>query len=183
VIAAEMSRTIVARGGDVQFLGLLDSRAPIPQMRERPIDRASLARTFLQYMTLTRERALAAPPAGHEARELLEALRAAGIDAIGDESELERRFAMYMAVLRLFFHHEQHPVPVPIHLFEAAEAHPSHPKPPSLGWDDLAPRLERFTIAGTHFSLMSPSRVPALAAALDAVLRVDSDGRPTWTQR
>src|SRR5262245_1147554 len=55
VIAAEMSRTIVGRGGEVLFLGMLDSRAPQPEMRARSTDRDTFVRFFLQQAALMRE--------------------------------------------------------------------------------------------------------------------------------
>src|SRR5262245_20015860 len=44
VIAAEMARLVVVGGGTVAFLGILDSRAPQPEMRQWPSDRESLTR-------------------------------------------------------------------------------------------------------------------------------------------
>ena len=75
-----------------------------------------------------------------------------------------------MALIRAFFHHEPQPVPVPLHLFEAADAHPGHPRPPTLGWEALAPQLVRHSIAGTHFDLLAPPRIDALARTIDGCL-------------
>ena len=69
-------------------------------------------------------------------------------------------------LIRAFFHHVQRPVPVVLHLFESADAHPSHPRPPTLGWDDLAPSIERHEVAGTHFTLLAPHRIEALARTI-----------------
>ena len=66
------------------------------------------------------------------------------------------------------------PIPYPIsmklHLFESADAHPSHPKPPTLGWDDLAPSIERHEVAGTHFTLLAPRRIESLARTISRCL-------------
>jgi thioesterase domain-containing protein len=141
-------------------------------MRQRPTDRDTLARSFLHQLALTREQPpLASPPASSRPADLLTALRTLGAgDEFGDEAEVERRLQLYMALIRAFFHHVQHPVPVTLHLFESADAHPSHPKPPTLGWDDLAPRLERRQIAGTHFTLLAPHRTDALARTIGGCL-------------
>ena len=171
VLAAELGRAIAARGGRVGFVGLLDSRAPQPEMRRRPTDRDSLARFYLHQWALTHEREPQPAPASTAPDQLLATLRAIGAgDEPADEAELERRLAVFMALVRGFFHHEQAPVPVPLHLFESADAHPSHPKPPTLGWDHLTPRLERRVIAGTHFTLLADHRVPALADAIGRCL-------------
>jgi thioesterase domain-containing protein len=53
---------------------------------------------------------------------------------------------------------------------EAADAHPSHPKPPTLGWNDLAPRVERHEVAGTHHTLLVPRRIEALARTISGCL-------------
>lgn len=172
VIAAELSRTIVARGGTVSFLGVLDSRAPQPEMRQRPTDRETLARSFLHQVALTRELSpLASPPASTRPADLLAALATLGAgDEFGDEAEAERRLQIYMGLIRALFHHVQRPVPVTLHLFESADAHPSHPKPPTLGWDYLAPKIERRQVAGTHFTLLAPHRIEALAATIGGCL-------------
>ena len=169
-IAAELSRTIVTRGGEVRFLGLLDSRASQPEMRKRPTDRDALARFYLQHAALIRERTPVDPPATTASSELLAALRTIGVDDLGSEAELERRLTTFMGLIRAFYHHEQRPVPVTIQLFESADAHPSHPRPPTLGWDDLAPRIERHQVAGTHFTLMAPRHVEALAKTIGRCL-------------
>jgi thioesterase domain-containing protein len=171
VIAAEMSRIIVERGGEVTFLGLLDSRAPQPEMRSRPVDRGSLAKFYLYQRALSLELAPAPPPASTETPVLLATLRSIGAaDGIADEAELERRLDAFMALIRGFFHHEQRSIPVPLHLFETTEQHPSHPRPATLGWDALAPRLEKRSIGGTHFSLLAPRRAAALAATIGSCL-------------
>lgn len=171
VIAAETSRVIVARGGEVAFLGLLDSRAPQPEMRTRPTDRDSLARLFLHATALRRERTPVAPPSSLDASHLLASLRELGADDdLADEAELERRLAIFIGLIRALFRHEQLPVPIQLHLFESADAHPSHPKPPTLGWDDLAPSIEREVVAGTHFTLMAASRIEALARTISRCL-------------
>ena len=171
VIAAELSRIIVARGGVVTFLGALDSRAPQPEMRARPTDRDTLARFFLHQTALTRELTPVAPPASTAPGDLLAALRTLGVaDEFGDPAELERRLQIFMGLIRALFHHVQHPVPIKLHLFESADEHPSHPRPPTLGWDELAPSIERRQIAGTHFSLLAPHRIDALARTISRCL-------------
>jgi len=38
-----------------------------------------------------------------------------------------------MQLIRASLHHVQQPIPLTLHLFESADAHPSHPKPPTFG--------------------------------------------------
>lgn len=164
VIAAEMSRVIAERGSTVRFLGVIDSRAPQPEMRQRPADRDTLSRAFLQNAALSRELEPPAPLASSRVSDLQTALLALG--DIANDEEVERRLQIFMGLVRGLYRHVAQPVPVTLHLFESAEAHPSHPRPPTLGWEALAPRLERRVVAGTHFSLLAPQRIAALAATI-----------------
>jgi thioesterase domain-containing protein len=176
VIAAELARSLVATGSQVELLALLDSRAPVPEMKQRPTDRDTIARFFMFQRAMIREQAPPPPPRSSAPEDLLATLRAAGLaDDVADEAELEQRFTTYIALTRALFEHDQQPVPVPIHLFESSESHPSHPKPPTLGWDNLTPRLHRELVPGTHFTLLAPRRVDGLARVLS--LRMGSGDR------
>ena len=152
-------------------------------MRSRPVDRASLARFYVYQRALSLELVPAPPPASTETPSLLATLRSIGAaEGIADEAELERRLGTFMALARGFYHHDQRSIPVPLHLFETTEQHPSHPRPATLGWDSLAPRLEKRIIGGTHFSLLAPSRSAALAAMIGSCLprsSARSGRRPT----
>ena len=172
VIAAELAHQIVAAGGTVAFLGIIDARAPVPEMRARPTDRDTLARFFVRQWALEREHEPPPPPAASDAATLLATLRAAGLaDELADEADLEHRLVRYLALTRAFFlHHVQQPIPVPVQLFDAQEAHPSHPKPHTLGWEDHAPRVDKHPVPGTHFTALRPRHVPALARAIDRCL-------------
>jgi thioesterase domain-containing protein len=163
---------LAERGGQTALLGILDARAHVPEMRKRPTDTGTLARSFVYQRALEHEQAPPPPPVSHDAATVLATLRAAGLaDDLADEAELARRLALYSALTRAFFlHHEQRAIPVPVHLFGAQDAHPSHPKPPTLGWEDHAPRVERHPVPGTHFTLLRPRFVPALAGAVAAYL-------------
>jgi hypothetical protein len=61
-------------------------------------------------------------------------------------------------------------VPVTLHLFGADSEHAFHPRPPTLGWDELAPRVEHRSIAGTHYTLMAPSKTAINAKAISSCL-------------
>ena len=166
-IAAELAHVVVARGGQVAFLGVLDSRVPQPEMRGRPTDRDTLWKIYLARAALTRGVDPIAPPPVLDASHMLAALRELGAaDDIPDEVELERQLAIFVALGRAFYQHAQAPVPVELELFEAAEFHPSHPRPPTLGWEALAPHIHRHVIAGNHFTLVSPRHAETLAQLL-----------------
>jgi thioesterase domain-containing protein len=171
-IAAEMTRVLAARGVHVALLGVLDARAHTPEMRQRPTDTATLARSFVYQRALEHEQAPPVPPASGEVATVLATLRAAGLAAdLEDDRELERRLAVYMALTRAFLlHHEQHTIPATVHVFDAQDAHPSHPKPPTLGWENHAPRVERHAVPGTHFTLLRPRHVPELARVIATCL-------------
>jgi len=150
VIAAEMA----AGAPSVRFVGLIDSRAPTPDMRARPTDRATLARAFVQHTVLARELALVTPT-GPDAAAVLAALREAGADDGADETAIEERLQTFAALVRAFYRHTPRPVPIAIDLYESTESHPSHPKPPTLGWDGLAPAVVHHPVPGNHFTVLA----------------------------
>jgi thioesterase domain-containing protein len=171
VLAAEMTHTAAAKH-EVRFLGLFDSRAPQPEMRSRPTDRTAVIRAFLAQRALVRDRSPGAPPTSTDPAAVLAAVRELdGGPEISDEDVLEQRLQVFGALLRAFFRHEPTPLSVTLHLFEATDEHPAHPKPPSLGWETLAPRIERHPVAGTHYSMLSPIHVSELARLLDTCLQ------------
>jgi thioesterase domain-containing protein len=171
-IAAEMTRIVAERGGKTAWLGILDARAHVPEMRQRPTDVATLARSFVYQRALEHELVPPPPPASPDAATMLATLRGASLaDDLADEAELARRLAVYSALTRAFFlHHEARAIPVPVHLFDAQDAHPSHPKPPTLGWEAHAKRVERHAVPGTHFTLLRPRFVPELARVITGCL-------------
>jgi len=155
---------LVDRGHHITSLAVLDSRVPQPEMRTRPTDRDTLARFFVYQRAMMQERTPPPPPTSSDAAALVAACD------ITDEAELERRLQIFIELTRAFLAHEQRPVPIALDLFEAADAAPSHPKPPTLGWDGLSPRLVKHSIAGTHFTLLAPRRCADLGRAISATL-------------
>ncbi|CAN5687033.1 hypothetical protein BH11MYX1_BH11MYX1_01330 [soil metagenome] len=171
VIAAEVARLVTTAGGDVRFLGLLDSRAPVPEMKTRSLERDTVAKFYLFQRAVMRDQEPPPPPALLDAGALFRTLTAYRLlDPLEDPSSLEADLTTYRTLTRAFFQHDQRPVGVPIHLFESSEQHASHPKPPTLGWEPLTPRLERIFVAGTHFNLLSASRVDGLARTISTWL-------------
>jgi thioesterase domain-containing protein len=176
VIAAELACVVGPAG--VGFLGLIDSRAPVPEMRTRPTHRDALARSFVAQRAMMRDRP---PPtiASTEASELLATLRASDLaDDLGNEAELEAQLAISFALTRAFYRHEQRALAGTVYLFESDSAHPAHPKPPSLGWENHAERLEKRVVPGTHFTVLRDPVEP-LARSIEACLPSNSSERPT----
>jgi thioesterase domain-containing protein len=167
VIAAELAAEATARGGTVRFVGIVDGRAPTQEMRARPTDRATLAKAFLQHVALARGLAPVAPVTS-DATGVFDALRRLGADDGLDTDAVEVRLQTFMALVRAFYRHTPRRVPVAIDLFESTESHPSHPRPPTLGWDELAPAVAHHPVAGDHFTVLAPRHAPALAGAIDA---------------
>jgi len=167
VIAAELAAEAISRGGAVRFVGIVDGRAPTQEMRARPTDRATLVKAFLQHVALARGLAPVAPVTS-DATGVHDALRRLGADGELDSDAVEARLQTFMALVRAFYHHAPRRVPVPIDLFESTESHPSHPRPPTLGWEELAPAVAHHPVAGDHFTVLAPHHAPALARAIDA---------------
>jgi thioesterase domain-containing protein len=170
VIAAAMSSVVAARGGEVAYLGIVDSRAPLGEMRTRPTDRDTLARGYVGRRAMILEVPVPQLSAS-DPEAILAALRAIGAaDDLPDAGAVERELQVFMALTRGFFRHEQQPVPVPVQLFDAQQAHPLHPKPASLGWEPLAPRVDKHPVPGTHFTAIAPQHVPVIAPAIARTL-------------
>jgi thioesterase domain-containing protein len=171
VIAAEMAAQLVDAGDVVRAVAVLDSRVPAPEMRNRPSDDVALAGNFVDQVTRmfgvsVRRRPLRADP-----DELLAVLDEVGAVPAGwDATETSRRFDIFAATVRAFFRHEPRRVSAPVALFEAQEAHPQHPKPPTLGWEPFAEHLVRTPIPGSHFTLLHEQHATQLATIVDEVL-------------
>ncbi len=171
VIAAEMAAQLADAGEVVRAVAVLDSRVPVPEMRNRPTDDVMLAGHFVDQITRTRGTPVLRRPQHAEPAELLAVL--GEVDAVPpgwDVQETSRRFAIFAALVRGFFRHEPRRVAAPVALFEAQESHPQHPKPPTLGWEPYADQLIRTPIPGSHFTLLLEQHAPQLAAILDEVL-------------
>jgi thioesterase domain-containing protein len=171
VIAAEMSQQLHDAGEPVATLALFDCRAPLPEMRRRPTDDLTLARMIAQTLARTRGRELGEPPADASAAAVLSALRDAGAAPAGwTEADVERTLFAGMRLARALFSHEQRRLSTPVHLFEAESEHPSHPRPPTLGWEAHADPVVRVSVPGTHFTLMAEEHAPRLAALVGQCL-------------
>jgi thioesterase domain-containing protein len=168
VIAAEMSQQLHDAGQPVAFLGLFDCRAPVPEMRQRPTDEATLARMFAVTTARVRGRELVQPPADASPAAVLRALREVGVSEWTEE-EVARRLAVGARLARALFTHDQRRIAARIHLFEAEGQHPQHPRPATLGWE-LHGEVVSIPVPGTHFTLMSDENLPGLAAELGRYL-------------
>ena len=166
VLAAEMSQQLNDAGRPVAFLGLFDCRAPVPEMRQRATDELSLARMFALTTARMRGREIV-PPSEATPAAVLAALREVATE--WTEEEVARRLAVGGRLARALFGHEQRRIAARIHLFEAEDQHPQHPRPATLGWEAHG-EVIHIPVPGTHFTLMSEDNLPRLAAAVRARL-------------
>src|SRR5690606_9049164 len=86
------------------------------------------------------------------------------------EPSLERRIEVFGANARAYFHHQPRAISARVTLLETEDEHPTHPRPPTLGWEEIATDIERHTTPGTHFSAVFGTHAHALAARIDQLL-------------
>ncbi len=170
VVAAEVAEQLLDAGHRVDFVAMLDGRAPLPEMRARPLDRATVALAFAHHVARSTGRELATDAVEPTGAAVLAALRAVGVaPAAWTADEVERRISEMQANARAVFHHTQRPLRVPLHLYESSTEHPAHPKPRTLGWEVHA-EVIRELVPGHHFDLLAAHHIGPLAARLTAAL-------------
>lgn len=170
VVAAEVAEQLLDGGHRVDFLAVLDGRAPLPEMRARPLDRATVALAFANHVARSAGRELGAAAVEPTGAAVLAALEAAGVaPAAWTAADVERRISVMQANARAVFHHTQRRLRTPLHLYESQAEHPAHPKPPTLGWEAHA-EVIRELVPGNHFDLVAAHHIGTLAARLTAAL-------------
>jgi thioesterase domain-containing protein len=170
VVAAEVAEQLLDAGHRVDFLAVLDGRVPVPEMRARPLDRATIALAFAHHVARSAGRELATAAVEPTGAAVLDALRALDVaPAAWTAEDVDRRIAVMQANARALFHHAQRRLRVPLHLYESAAEHPAHPRPRTLGWEAHA-EVIRETVPGHHFDLLAGHHIGPLAARLTTAL-------------
>jgi amino acid adenylation domain-containing protein len=165
VVAFEMARQL---GGQVEQLAVLDVPAP---GRGEAVDEGTLRAWFardlagLQGKPLPEE--LGALSAGTPLSEAFARVQELGLLPGLDFTAAARRFEIFRANLRRIERYAAHPYPGRIHLFRAEASHFDDPADPTLGWGALAAGgVELRRLPGSHWAIVSPPAVEAVAAAL-----------------
>lgn len=185
-IAQEMARALIAAGRHVRSLVMIDSRAPEPSMRSRDVGVAAIARAVVFRELRAGGRTTPVPDLaidgpiddddGGPSALLVDKVRATlqSLDLPGgalDADELRRRIIAMQRHTHAMFHHEPGRIDLPTLLIETTDEAPDHPRPPTLGWDDLASRLSKGRTPGTHFSALGPDHAHELALQLRVWMR------------
>ncbi len=172
-VAYEMARRIVAGGGTVERLALLDSSAARLGAAE-PWDGAELlARAFQDLLPVSAEELRSLPP-GERLGHVLELARAAGqIPPDFDLARAERYLAVYQANRQALQGWRPGVYPGRVTLFRA-EQRPPEEGPDvdgTLGWSALAAGVDVIPVPGSHQGLVVQPGVHAVAEALSAEAR------------
>ena len=168
VVAFEMARQL---GDQVEQLAVLDVPAP---RGEGAVDEGTVRAWFARDLaglqgrplppelwTLSADTPL--PEAFARAQEL--GLLPAGLDF----TAAARRFEIFRANLRRLERYAAQPYPGRLQLFRAEASHFDDPADPTLGWGSLAAGgVELHRLPGSHWAIVSPPAVEAVAAALRA---------------
>jgi amino acid adenylation domain-containing protein len=166
VVAFEMARQL---DGQVEQLAVLD--VPAPSQGEA-VDEGTLRAWFardlagLQGKPLPEE--LGSLSADTPLSEAFARVQELGLLPDGlDFTAAARRFEIFRANLRRSERYAAHPYPGRIQLFRAEASHFDDPADPTLGWGALAAGgVELRQLPGSHWAIVSPPAVEAVAAAL-----------------
>ena len=180
VLAVEIARALAEDGADVRFVGVIDGRAPQPEMKNRPRDAGSMARFFL--MSSARTAGKSAPPIPDplNADTIYDALSAAdALGAMTSRDLLARYLAVFSTLAPSFMVHDMKRLDMDIDVFVSSDEDPSHPKPPTLGWEDVARTQHLHSVPGTHFTVLDAAFTADLARRMkDAILARETDALP-----
>jgi amino acid adenylation domain-containing protein len=179
VVAFEMAQQLAAQGQSIALLALLDSHLSTRTPDQPDDDLVSLGR-FAEDLGLTREyvHGAAAQVRGLDLEGrlgyLLEHARQAGV--IPPELtllQLQRRFAVFQAHGRALQHYVPRRYAQRITLFQAGERSAQAQRAQRQSWRALAGGgLTVYPLPGTHYTLVRPPHVQALAAQVSACLGV-----------
>ncbi|HWN44376.1 MAG TPA: amino acid adenylation domain-containing protein, partial [Thermoanaerobaculia bacterium] len=166
VVAFEMARQL---DGQVEQLAVLDVPAP---RGEDAVDEGTLRTWFardlagLQGKPLPEE--LGNLSADTPLPEAFARVQELGLLPEGlDFTAAARRFEIFRANLRRIERYAAHPYPGRLQLFRADGSHFDDPADPTLGWGNLAAGgVELRRLPGSHWAIVSPPAVEAVAAAL-----------------
>jgi thioesterase domain-containing protein/NAD(P)-dependent dehydrogenase (short-subunit alcohol dehydrogenase family) len=171
VVAFEMAQQLRAAGEEVALLAMFDSLAPSvsPAM-----DDAALVAWFVCDLlgggiAVTAEE-LAGLGRGEHLPAALRRVRAAGALPAGiKDAEVRRHFSVFRASFDAVRAYVPRPWPGEVLLFTATEVLFQSISDPLLGWGALA-TLERRSLPGNHYSLLTPPNVHEIARTLAARL-------------
>jgi thioesterase domain-containing protein len=181
-IAFEMACQLRDRGEQVASLLMLDTAVP-PGLEEVP-DRAALLTDFaadLAGLQAKRpapldRRELAGLPHEEQVSVVIRTAEEAGLIPLDVRAEIHTRIRLFIANATAALRYRPRRFDGPVTVLRAAEASEDQ----TLGWDGLAARVVRQVVPGTHYSMLQPPHVAALAAALRRCLD-EAGSRPGTT--
>ena len=164
-IALELARRLRERGQQVSMLVLIDTR-PDPS----PGDAGAVLASFAADVALQHDRppprldpaTLARQDPAGAAAAVAAALEDTGLVPAGLRAETLRRLEVFLATTSAVGRYRARRYDGPATLVTAAET------PPALmaGWRELLPDLRHHVVAGTHYSMLRPPLVGAVADVL-----------------
>jgi amino acid adenylation domain-containing protein len=160
----EMARQLDRAGRRPALVLMIDSNEPGPL----PLpSEAQVIRTFVADLAgLTGDRPPDVPDAVTGAADPTAALggflsRHGLIPADVDPDFIAQRYAVFRANMRAIYAYRPEPYPGPVVMVQAGQ------EPSRAGWGRYATAMRTVTLPGTHYTIWSPERLPALAAVVD----------------
>lgn len=179
LVAYDIATQLHRRGGEVDFLGLLDTPAPSSRRRNQLTEPLHQFRTHsdLSILRLRRHPRVETARLRAPARQLLEDYRLTLSLLVGvrSESRIERRMrrvraACWIAAARF----TPPPSTIRLHLYRCESQPPHLAGAALLNWDRLASEITLRPVPSRHGRYMRPPDVSHIAAAVDEDLRHSS---------
>lgn len=171
-VAWEMGRLLTAAGESVDFLGLVDCEAPVPQPSADPektgMFEVALARELGFEVSLDRLRELS--PQERLGHVVAEGIEQKVLPEGFTETDARRYIQAFHATAAAISRYTPKPWSGRATLFRTDEQRESTADP-TLGWGALAGAVEVLDVPGDHVTLMRSPNVEVLAAAFSESLR------------
>jgi amino acid adenylation domain-containing protein len=172
VIAFEMARQLLAEGERLASLVLLDTAVP-PGLDEIP-GHAALLTDFAEDLAALQARQpapldqmeLAALPEDEQANMVIRIAEEAGLIPCDVRAEMRVRIQLFVANATAALRYRPRYVDCRVTLVSAAETNPERTR----GWSEFASGIDRYTLPGTHYSILQRPQAIALADLLERCL-------------
>jgi thioesterase domain-containing protein/acyl carrier protein len=173
MIAYEIAAQLLAAGESVSFVGVIDTLSDYGSILGSRGEGPTEAQFFERFARGEFGDELADQLTAYVGRDDIDAMldlcqRHGAIDAAIERATLRRHLAVRHAITLSLGHYRPQPIAVPLTVYTAAdEGRPD----PRLGWNEIAQHgLDVVELPGTHWSIVDPTHIGVLGAAISQAL-------------